>query len=321
MSPLDRLDREINYLRISVTDRCNLRCIYCYQGKKSFLPREEILTYEEIYEIIKVARALGIEKFRITGGEPLLRRGLLKFLRNLTGSGIKYALTTNGLLLEKYALPLKEIGLEKINISLDTLDRKKFTAITHTGNLDNVLAGIDAAEKAGFSSIKINTVVMKDINEDEIEDFIHFFKGRKNFLLRFIEYMPFQKEVRDFFFPLTGYEKRLRAEFPFEEPGEKEINGAGPARYYRLKVSGGDCLVGFITPRSQPFCNQCNRLRLTSDGKLKPCLASAKSYDLKRVIRGGGDSRQIREIFQEAINSKPAGHNFEFSGEMIRTGG
>lgn len=336
---IDQFNRRINYLRISVTDRCNLSCIYCRQGSpKADLPHKEILTYEEIFKIIKIVSSLGIEKFRLTGGEPLLRQGLLEFLEQLSLAGIRYSLTTNGLLLKKYAPLLAKVGLGSINISLDTLDEKKFAQITGGNNLKDILIGIEIAEKAGLSPIKINTVVMKDVNENEIEKFINFFSKKENFHLRFIEYMPFQsrkdiylrdkKNGRDYFFPLTEVEEGLRNEglllpFSFSQ------NGAGPARYYQVKNRDNHkpgLLVGFITPRSRPFCSQCNRLRLTSDGKLCSCLASPISYDLKKILREEKSTdevitSEIKKIFFAAVSSKPKGHEFQFLGEMVRVGG
>lgn len=317
---IDQFDREIDYLRISVTDRCNLRCIYCVGRKISFYPRQEILTYEEIFEIIKIAQELGIKKFRITGGEPLLRRGLLNFLKKLANTKINYSLTTNGLLLRKYAKDLRRVGLESINISLDTLEKNKFTKITGEDLLPEILRGIDEVEKVGFSPIKINVVVMNGINENEIENFISFFEQRKNFLIRFIEYMPFERSAPDYFFPLSGIEEKIKN----KQPQKAKIEGGGPARYYQI----GEITVGFITPRSQPFCHYCNRLRLTSDGKLKPCLVSPISYDLKEILRSPANqknnefiSREIKKIFKQAVKTKPKGHNFHFLGEMIKIGG
>ncbi len=333
---IDRFQRKINYLRISLTDRCNLRCIYCAQGKISFLSRDEILTYEEIFAIIQIAQELGIEKFRLTGGEPFLRRGLLEFLKKLANAGIKYSITTNGLLLRKYAPLLAEVGsggvhLIGLNISLDTLDENKFTQITGKGSLPNILLGIETAEKVGLSPIKINTVVMEGINENEIENFISFFSGRKNFVLRFIEYMSFQsrkdvylrdkKNGKDYFYPLTVIEEKLQKE-GLLIPLSLSEEGAGPARYYQLKDKSKEGLkIGFITPRSRPFCGQCNRLRLTADGKLRSCLGSPLTFDLKKILRSEKNKDKIKEVFFSAVSHKPQGHEFRFQGEMMKIGG
>lgn len=349
---IDRFNRRINYLRISVTDRCNLYCIYCRQGPPTVdLPQDEILTYEEIFEIIKIAQELGVEKFRLTGGEPLLRKGLIEFLGKLSLAGIRYSLTTNGLLLKKYANSLSKVGLAGINISLDTLNERKFAQISGNGSLNNILTGIETAEKAGLTPIKINTVVMKDINEDEIENFIHFFSQKENFHLRFIEYMPFKvnpqgepfqsrKDVylrdkkngedypsknlpKDYFFPLTEVEEKLQNK-GLLYPLSGSYPTDGPARYYQLKDKnshGQRLFIGFITPRSHPFCGQCNRLRLASDGKLRSCLASPIFYDLKKIIREEKNIGKVKEIFVKAVSSKPEGHHFQFCGEMIKIGG
>jgi len=324
---IDRFNRRINYLRISITDRCNLYCIYCRQDSPTVdLPQDEILTYEEIFEIIKIAQGLGVEKFRLTGGEPLLRKGLVEFLEKLSLAGIKYSLTTNGLLLKEYANSLSKVGLAGINVSLDTLDERKFVQISGNGGLNNILLGIETAEKAGLSPIKINTVVMKDINENEIENFIHFFSQKENFHLRFIEYMPFQsdnylKNKKDYFFPLTEIEEKLQNE-GLLSPLSNSHPTDGPARYHQIKNNDGQGpLIGFITPRSHPFCGQCNRLRLTSDGKLRSCLASPVSYDLKKILREEKNIGKVKEIFIKAVSSKPEGHHFQFCGEMIKMGG
>jgi len=342
---IDQFNRRISYLRISITDRCNLRCLYCSGRREKIFSREEILTYEEIFEIIKIALSLGIEKFRLTGGEPLLRQGLLEFLEKLSVSGIKYSLTTNGLLLKKYASLLAKLGLGSINVSLDTLEEKKFKQISGKDSLKDILLGIKEAEKVGLFPIKINTVAMKGINENEIENFIHFFRKRKNFILRFIEYMPFkvnlpfglrpqgrrqgepfQKNGKDYFFPLSEVEEKL-GNGGLLSPFSLSYNPIGPARYYQVKDKHNQgLLVGFITPRSCPFCGQCNRLRLTSDGKLRPCLASPISYDLKKILRqekksGEVLTSKIKRIFFNAVQSKPKGHQFQFLGEMITMGG
>jgi len=319
---VDQFKRRINYLRLSITDRCNLHCIYCRQGPPRVdLSHDEILTYEEIFEIIKIALSLGIEKFRLTGGEPLLRQGLPEFLKKLSTARIKYSLTTNGLLLKKYARLLSEVGLVSLNISLDTLEEKKFTRISGKNGLRNILQGIEAAEKTGLFPIKINTVVMNGINENEIENFLSFFSQRKNFILRFIEYMPFQKNGRDYFFSLTEIEEKLRKD-GLLFPAPLSPHSPGPARYYQVKNQHKEGLiVGFITPRSRPFCGQCNRLRLTADGKLRPCLASPIAYDLKKILRIEKNREKIKEIFLAATLSKPKEHRFRFLGEMSKIGG
>lgn len=302
---VDSFGRTIDYLRISITDRCNLNCIYCRpKSQIEHLSHLDILRYEEILEIIKVAGELGIKKFRITGGEPLVRKGLVGFLERLAKMGVDFSLTTNGILLSDFAQDLFNAGLKRINISLDSLQPERFSQITRGGELSDVLAGIEKA-KALFSTVKINMVVMRGTNEDEINDFVD--KALTDGLhIRFIEFMDlFSGEDR--FVSLKEIKKRLIAEkdlLPIEEAG------LGPAiNYYSTQGKGS---VGFITPRSQPFCSQCNRLRLTSDGKLKLCLASKQAIDIKTPLRNGEGMKKLKRIFIEAAQQKPKGHNFKF---------
>jgi len=311
---IDRFNRKIDYLRISITDRCNLRCVYCSpQERFNWLPREDILTYEEIIKIIKVAQTLGIRKFRFTGGEPLLREGIINFLKKCALLGLNYSLTTNGILLNKYAQNLFDLGLEKINISLDTLNENKFSKITGQNKLKDILLGIEKAEKVGFSSVKINVVIMKDINDDEIENFINFSDNRH--IVRFIEFMPFM--AKDYYLSLSEVERKIKENGALKA----EVAGAGPARYYKV----GKHIVGFVTPGSKPFCHQCNRLRLTSDGKLRPCLASREVLNIKNILRQVKNGKEkvglLRDTLIDAVNKKPKGHNFEFRGEMAKIGG
>jgi len=296
---VDKYGRRIDYLRISVTDRCNLRCFYCMpaSGIQKVLP-QEILKYEELIEIVKRGRELGVGKFRITGGEPLVRKGIVGFIEELARLGIDFSLTTNGILLNRYARDLFNAGLRRINISLDTLRGTIFNHITGGGDIKEVFSGIDAVRRLNFSPIKINVVVMKGINEDEITDFIEW--GKKELLnVRFIEFMPFFGE--DYFYPL----KAIRDKFIKEKKlVSVQVVGSGPARNFM--PTGGDNIIGFILPRSEPFCKDCNRLRLTSSGMLLPCLFSRRAVDLKKVLRNGGD---IRSSFYEAACGKPASHN------------
>lgn len=296
---VDRYNRKIDYLRISVTDRCNLRCFYCMPpwGIRK-LSSQEILEYEELIEIIKCARELGIGKFRITGGEPLVRKGIIGFIEKLTRLEIDFSLTTNGILLNRYGRDLFNAGLSRINISLDTLKESRFSRITGGGDIREVFSGIDAARKLNFSPIKINVVVMRGINDDEIIDFIEW--GKKELLnIRFIEFMPLSGE--DYFYPLKRVMDGIIKE---KKMVSVEVPGSGPARNF--KPTGGDNIIGFILSRSEPFCNECNRLRLTSNGMLLPCLFSREGVDLKKVLREGGD---IREPFYEAVSGKPEKHN------------
>ncbi|MFQ5867711.1 MAG: GTP 3',8-cyclase MoaA [bacterium] len=296
---VDSYSRKIDYLRISVTDRCNLRCFYCMPAWGiERVPSEEILKYEELIEIVKCARDLGIGKFRITGGEPLVRKGIIGFIEKLAGLGIDFSLTTNGILLNKYAQNLFNAGLSRINISLDTLKEIRFNRITGGGDIREVFSGIDAVRKLNFSPVKINVVVMRRINEDEITDFIEW--GKRELLnVRFIEFMPLSRE--DYFYPLKVIMDKIIKE---EKLASVEAPGSGPARNFR--PTGGENIIGFILSRSEPFCKECNRLRLTSSGILLPCLFSRKGFNLKKVLREGGD---MRGAFYNAVFDKPEKYN------------
>ena len=311
---VDRYNRRIEYFRISVTDRCNLRCFYCMppSGIRR-LPPEEILKYEELIEIIKCARELGIGKFRITGGEPLVRKGIIGFIEKLAGLGTDFSLTTNGILLNRYARDLFNAGLSRINISLDTLKESRFNRITGGDDIREVFSGIDAVRKLNFYPIKINVVVMRRINDDEIVDFIEW--GERELLnVRFIEFMALSGE--DYFYPLKGIMDRLIKE---KKLVSVKVPGSNSARNF--KPAGSDNVIGFILPRSQPFCKDCNRLRLTSDGMLLPCLFSRKGVDLKKVLREG---LSIQSPFYEAVSRKPEKHNLNSIGQyqyMTQIGG
>jgi len=296
---VDRYGRRIDYLRISVTDRCNLRCFYCMppSGVQK-VPRQEMLKYEEIIEIVKIARDLGISKFRITGGEPLVRKGIVGFMEKLAKLEIDFSLTTNGMLLNKYARDLLNAGLSRINISLDTLNESRFNWITCGGNIIDVFSGIDTVRKLNFFPIKINVVVMRGINDDEIMDFVEW--GEKEILnIRFIEFMHLSGE--DYFYSLKPVIDKLVRD---KELVSVKVSGSGPAKSFRSKDKGN--ITGFILPRSEPFCKECNRLRLTSSGVLLPCLFSGDGIDLKEALRGGGD---VESLFCEAVSFKPEKHN------------
>ena len=314
---IDRYNRKIEYLRVSITDRCNLRCIYCMppEGIKP-LRHEDILKFEEIEEIVRYSIDWGIDKVRITGGEPLVRKGvvyLVEILANLKGVE-DLSMTTNGILLEGYAKDLKNAGLQRINISLDSLDANRFNRITKVGKLSLVLDGIEEALKRGLEPVKINVVVMKGINDDEVLDFAKMSLDRP-LHIRFIEYMPlgykgFAKEDR--FFPTAQIKERLR------ELGElipAEVKGAGPAKSFRFEESSGT--IGFITPMSEHFCATCNRLRLTADGKLYPCLFSDYGVDIKTPLRTGAGYREIKELFKEALKNKPEKHSIKGNNQVM----
>ena len=307
----DVFRREIDYLRISITDKCNLRCVYCMPEEGIKLrPHLEILRFEEILELVKVAADLGISKVRITGGEPLVRRGVVPFIRDLTRiPGIKdVAMTTNGVLLPKLGPELKRAGLNRLNISLDTLEPEKFRKITRVGNLHQVWEGIEAALDLKFGPIKINTVVMRGINDDEILDFV-----RLIFLyplhVRFIECMPIGEAdgwAQQSMVPQAEIKARVEERFRLE-PSDDHILGAGPAQYYQVPGALGS--LGFISPITAHFCPACNRLRLTSDGRLRPCLNSRWEIDLKEPLRAGASKEELSRLFLEAVKKKPQCHS------------
>ncbi len=304
----DSWQRQINYLRISVTDHCNLNCAYCSTGSVAYLPRSEILSYEEIQRLVEVAASMGITKVRLTGGEPLLRPELSKLVGMLARiEGIDdISLTTNGTLLGKYALELKEAGLKRVNVSLDTLKKDRFQRITGGDNLADVLAGIEAAHRAGLNPVKINMVVMRRINDDEILDFAQK-SIREGWHVRFIEYMPFGTLKTDAatVVPILEIGERIQSLGKLE-PYSNQI-GNGPARYYQLP--GAEGTIGFITPLTEHFCHNCNRLRLTSNGQLRPCLLDDDEVDLEQRLRQGASMDELKQLIQQAVDIKRERHH------------
>jgi cyclic pyranopterin phosphate synthase len=305
----DSFQRPINYLRISVTDRCNLRCIYCMpENGIELMQHQDILTYEEICTIVQAAAQMGISKVRITGGEPLVRLDLPQLLRMLAQiEGIDdISLTTNGTLLGGCAAELKSAGLKRVNISLDTLKPDRFEFITRDGSLTDVIEGIEAAHLVGLEPVKINMVVMAGINDDEILDFASR-TIEDGWHVRFIERMPvvIGDVVVPEAVPVSEMRKRL------ESLGELEpcrpTVGNGPARYFRFPRARGT--IGFITPVTEHFCFQCNRLRLTADGKLRPCLLAEDEIDLRQPLRDGISPDGVKELIKEAVARKPRGHH------------
>jgi cyclic pyranopterin phosphate synthase len=316
MPCLDAYNRPISYLRISVTDRCNLRCIYCMPPEGvEWRPHEEILRYEEIEAIAQAAAELGITKLRLTGGEPLVRLGIEDLVRQLAHiPGIDdLAMTTNGMLLSRYAAPLAEAGLQRVNVSLDTLRPERFQRITRLGRLEDVLTGIEAARQAGLEPIKINTVVIRGMNDDELVDL-----ARKTMEagwdIRFIEMMPVGNgslahgEWRERVVTGSEIRRKIEAELGTLEPA-KVTTGGGPARYYRLPGAKGT--LGFITPISEHFCYRCNRLRLTADGQLRPCLLSDQEIDLRTPLRAGAGVAEIKRLLLKGIEIKPMRHHLD----------
>jgi cyclic pyranopterin phosphate synthase len=306
--PLDSFGRSINYLRISVTDRCNLRCIYCMppEGVPQ-ISHSEILSYEEIRTVVRAAAELGICKIRLTGGEPLVRADfpkLVKMLSQIKGME-ELSLTTNGTLLKKYALELKQAGLLRVNVSLDTLKPDKFRYITRLGELKTVLEGIEAAKEAGFEPVKINTVVMRGINDDEILDFARM-TYEDGWHIRFIELMPFKGAAE--FVPSIELRQHITLLGKLEPCAS--ITGNGPAAYYRL--AGAKGTIGFISPLTEPsFCSRCNRMRLTPDGKLRPCLLAEDEIDLKMPLRNNASMEKLKRLILKAVASKPERHHLK----------
>lgn len=316
----DSYGRNINYLRISVTDLCNLRCKYCMPEKGiNKTCHDDILRIEEIVEVAENCASLGIDKIRITGGEPLVRKGILTLVEKLSSiKGVKdLAMTTNGTLLKKYAKDLKKAGLNRVNISLDTLNPSKYSKITKNGNLKDVLEGMEEAKKAKLTPIKLNVVLIKDFNEDEIIDFVNLTK-EQDIDVRFIELMPIGKLK---FWSLNKYlsNDMVLKKVP-ELMSEESKDISSPAKYYKLPEGKGS--VGLINPISCKFCSNCNRIRLTADGNLKSCLHSNEEVDLKTLLRNG---QSIKEVLCDILKNKPKEHNLEegsyIKREMTAIGG
>jgi GTP 3',8-cyclase len=305
----DRCARTIDYLRISVTDRCNLRCVYCMPASGvTPVKHSGILTYEEITRIVVIAAGLGVKKVRLTGGDPLVRKNLTRLISSIDGiNGIEdISLTTNGQILGGMAGTLAESGLDRINVSLDSLRPDRYYEITRGGDLGAALAGIEAAEKAGLNPVKINVVPIEGLNDDEIEDFARLTLSSP-IHVRFIEYMPVGT---------AGFRSRYKymaADDIKERVGRigrlevVNMRSDGPARHFRLEGAPG--ILGFISPMTQHFCSLCNRLRLTSDGKLRPCLFSETEIDLKPALRGGAADNEIERLLRLAVGIKPESHN------------
>ena len=319
MPYLDSFSRPINYLRISVTDRCNLRCVYCMPEEGVALGRhEDMLRYEEIARVVRAAAALGVNKVRLTGGEPLARRGLPDLVALIAAvPGIDdISLTTNGLLLPRHAEELAAAGLHRVNVSLDSLRPARFRAMTRRGDLGDVWAGIAAAERAGIAPIKLNTVVIRGLNDDEVTDFARL-TIKRPLHVRFIEVMPLGANecwAGDGYVPMSEVRARIAAALgPLEAVGEDDpVIGNGPARYYRVPdVHSTPGTVGFISPVSEHFCFHCNRLRLTADGKLRPCLLSDEEIDLRAALRGSASDEELQTIIAQAIAVKPARHHLD----------
>lgn len=323
----DSYGRVIDYLRISVTDRCNLRCVYCMpEGGISLFPHSEILSYEEIIYLTKILSELGIRKIRITGGEPLIRKNISYLIERIhrIEKVEDIALTTNGILLPKMAFELKEAGLKRVNISLDTLKEEKFSLITRKNDFKRVISAIDKSIEVGFNPIKLNVVVIKGVNDDEILDFVKFVED-KDISVRFIEFMPWgrlEKWSKEKVISTKEIINIIEKEFGQLIPISKK--DSGPAVNYKLMSIKG--IIGFINPITSHFCSLCNRIRLTADGKIRLCLFSEKEVDVKKLMRDGIKEKELKEILAKAVLIKPKeididDHLEKHKREMSQIGG
>lgn len=308
---VDAFGRAISYLRVSVTDRCDLRCFYCMSEDMTFLPKADLLTLEELDRLCTVFIAKGTRKLRLTGGEPLVRRNVMSLFRSLsrhlrTGALDELTLTTNGSQLARYAGELRDAGVRRINVSLDTLDAGKFREITRWGDLDRVLSGIHAAREAGLH-VKINAVVLKNMNEDEVPELMRWAHGL-GMDLTLIEVMPMGEIGSgriDQYVPLSLLRGKLAKQFTLTDLDE---SSGGPARYVRVAETGGK--LGFITPLTHNFCESCNRVRITCTGTLHTCLGQEDATDLRRPLRASDDDDLLQAAIDRAIGLKPKGHDF-----------
>ena len=309
---IDPFGRLVSYLRVSVTDRCDFRCVYCMSENMTFLPKKDLLSLEELQRLCGIFVRLGVTKLRITGGEPLVRRDIMSLFRGLggllDGGGLdELTVTTNGSMLDRHAGDLAAAGVRRINVSLDTLDPEKFLAITRWGRFDRVMNGLAAADAAGLK-VKINAVAMKGVNEDELPDMLAWCHAR-GYDLTLIEVMP-MGEVGDHtrldqYLPLSQVRRQLAARYTLEEI---PLNTGGPARYVRVAETGGQ--LGFITPLTHNFCESCNRVRLTCTGTLYMCLGQDDAVDLRAVLRAHDDDQAVIDAIHAAIAAKPKGHDF-----------
>ena len=315
---IDKFGRTVDYVRISVTDRCDFRCVYCMDEEMQFLPRASILTLEELGFIARGFAELGVKKIRITGGEPLVRRNvehLFREIGQLPGVS-ELVLTTNGSQLPRLAGKLRDAGVRRINISLDSLDAEKFRRITRTGELDKVLAGIDAALEAGFERLKINAVILKNRNHDEVVNLVEFASSR-GMDISFIEEMPLgtigDHDRAEAYYSSDQIRTDIESRYSLTETDETT---GGPSRYFRIAETG--TRVGFISPHSHNFCDTCNRVRLTVEGRLLLCLGQEHSVDLKRVIRGNpGNIDKLKDAIRASMDIKPKGHEFDLEAKPL----
>ncbi|MBT3044950.1 MAG: GTP 3',8-cyclase MoaA [Candidatus Thiodiazotropha endolucinida] len=317
-SLVDRFNRRINYLRISVTDRCDLRCIYCMSEDMEFVPRSQLLTLEELFRVGKSFVEMGVRKIRITGGEPLTRRGVMQLFESLGElDGLDdLTLTTNGTLLHRYAKTLQRAGVTRVNISLDSLQEARFRKITRIGDIRRTLTGIDAALEAGFQRVKINSVILKNRNHDEIPALVAFAEKR-GMDISFIEEMPLGEtgdhDRAELYYSSQQVLQDLQPHYDLIATTDTT---GGPARYYRINDS--NTRVGFISPHSHNFCDHCNRVRLTAEGRLLLCLGQEHSMDLRRVVRANPlDDEPLRQAIIDAMKIKPKGHEFDLTAKPV----
>lgn len=314
---VDGFGRTVRYLRISVTDRCDFRCVYCMAEEMTFLPRAQLLTLEEIATLSQAFVELGVEKIRLTGGEPLVRQGVLTLVQKLTElEGLReLAMTTNGSGLVRHAAALRQVGLHRLNISLDSLKPERFKALTRTGDLNQVIAGIRAARRAGFQSIKLNAVLLKGRNDDEIIDLVNFARDEQ-VDISFIEEMPLgaisEHNRGETFLSTDAVRETIENHYPLLPTTETTL---GPSRYYRMTDS--QSRIGFISPHSHNFCAACNRVRVTAEGRLLLCLGNEHSVDLRAVMRRyPGEIQRLKAAIVGAMTKKPERHHFTTDGEV-----
>lgn len=315
---IDSFGRTVNYLRLSVTDRCDFRCVYCMSEEMTFMPRAQILTLEEIYQVAKAFVELGVTKLRVTGGEPLIRRNILELMNklgNLQGLD-ELVMTTNGSHLDKMAQDLKKADVKRLNISLDTLNPERFKRLTRTGDLQQVLRGVAAAKAQGFERIKLNAVILKNRNHDEVVDLVRY-AVEHGFDISFIEEMPLGQVSNhsrvEAYYPSYQILEDLAQHFSLLSTTDKT---SGPSNYFR--VDGGATRVGFISPHSENFCSQCNRVRLTAEGRLLLCLGNEHSVDLKKVLRSNpGNLELLKQTIVEAMKIKPEKHEFNLQEKPV----
>ncbi|MFC0267354.1 GTP 3',8-cyclase MoaA [Kushneria aurantia] len=314
---IDDFNRSIRYVRISVTDRCDFRCVYCMSEEMTFLPRDQVLSIEELTMVARAFTELGVDRIRLTGGEPLVRRNIGELVENIGQlDGLHdFTMTTNGAQLRRHAATLRRAGMQRLNISLDSLDPERFRALTRTGSLERVLDGIRAAKEAGFERIKLNAVILKGRNDDEVLDLVEFAR-HEGLDISFIEEMPLG-DVSDHgraetFCSSDDVREIIESRYPLLHSAEKS---GGPSRYYRMADS--DSRIGFISPHSHNFCDSCNRVRVTCEGRLLLCLGNEHSTDLRAVIREHpSDIEPLKQHIRDAMSLKPHRHHFTTDGDV-----